>query len=203
MDTYEKYPAGGAYLLFANGELVGPALLHLKDESFLLESVGAVKDISDYSSKETADGLVLERDGSEIMLKSLSLGDAKTIFPDTIKKFKSVDSLTASVTKEIMNANSYTPAVESTEDVLSFTVDADDNVLELVRVTSEGEMYYREAADWVLVGEDEDAPTIFDQTMIDIDAEEVDLAVDYYDTNVNTKESISKDEILEFAALVQ
>ena len=203
MNTYEKYPVGGAYLLSANGERVGPALLLLQSGGILtIESAGVVKDVTDYTDRETSKGLSFTKDGSELLLTQLSLSDAKTIFPNTIRKFKSVDSLVASVSKEIMNSNSYN-VNSDTASTISITVGEDDTVLELIRVDEDGELYYRNDGDWTQVSEDDDIPTIFDQSVIDIDPDDADRAIEYYDENVSATDDISKEDMLEFAALVQ
>lgn len=204
MNTYEEYPVGEAYLLSVDGETVGPALLFETEGNYTLDTVGNVKDVTGFESSVTDKGLLLTSKGSpDILLSKLSVSDAKMIFPHTIRKFKSVDSLVASVTKEIMDSNSYTPVIDETGETVSITVDASGAVLELIRADEQGELYYRSGGDWVLVGEDDDAPTIFDQIVIDIEVEDIDRAIEYYDKNIATKESISKDEMLEFAALVQ
>lgn len=204
MDTYENYPVGEAYLLTAQGERVGPAMLNSSDERTYVVTSGVVKDVTDYTGRDTSDGLELTDDsGSTLLLSNLTLADASTIFPNTPRKFTSVASLSASIEKEIMKSHSYTPTTESTEDTISITVDKSGNVLELVRTDSEGELYFREAGEWVQVGENDEAPTIFDQSIIDIDLEDADRAIEYYDENVNSADSIPKEDMLEFAALVQ
>lgn len=197
-----NYPTGEAYLLSANGEQVGPALFEQLNNEFTIESVGFVKDVTEYSAKVTDAGLVLSKDGNDLVLSKISLAQAKHIFPNTIRKFTDVGSLTASIKKDIMNANSYVPAVEA-EETVSFTHDEDGNVLELVRVDSEGNLYFRSAGEWVVVGENDDAPTIFDQVMVDIDEDDAEKAIEYYDENVSTKDDMNKDELLQFAALAQ
>ena len=202
MNTYEKYPVGGAYLLSANGERVGPALLLQSGGVLTIESAGVVKDVTDYTDRETSKGLSFTKNGSELLLSQLSLSDAKTIFPNTIRKFKSVDSLVASVSKEIMNSNSYNVSSD-TGSTISITVGEDGTVLELIRVDEDGELYYRTDRNWTQVSEDDDMPTIYDQSVIDIDPDDADLAIEYYDENVSAIEDISKEDMLEFAALVQ
>lgn len=205
MNIYENYPAGEAYLLFVEGELVGPALLSEAYGTYKLETIGRVRDITGFEGRVTPKGLLIsdDTDFPDMLLTKLSVSDAKKIFPHTIRKFKTVDSLVASVKKEIMDSNSYTPIIDETGETVSITVDASGNVLELIRADVDGELYYRSNEDWVLVGEDDDAPTIFDQSVIDIDVNDIDRAIEYYDKNINAKDSISKEEMLEFAALVQ
>lgn len=206
MNTYDDYPAGVAYLLSVDGETIGPAMLfRSEDDQYTLDTVGRVRNVTDYESKVTKKGLVLSADHSpDLLLTKLTLDDVTTIFPHTIRKFKSVGSLVASVKKEIMDSNSYTPQIDNeTEETISITVDESGSVLELVRADSAGDLYYRAEEGWVKVEEEDDAPTIFDQEMIDIAPEDVEQAIEYYDSNVNSKESIDKEDMLEFAALVQ
>lgn len=203
METYEQYPTGEVYLLSANGTEIGPALLSRAGEMFTVETMGVVKDVTEYGSKISGEGLVLFTDQSEMILRPLKLGDAKTIFPDTLRKFTSIGSLVASVKKEIMSANSYTPTPEAPEETVSITVDGSGNVLELIRVDGEGNLFYRDSGDWTEVAADDEAPTIFDQVVIDIEPDDVPRAVEYYDENVSVKDDITKDEMLEFAALAQ
>lgn len=69
---------------------------------------------------------------------------------------------------------------------VSFVLDEDKLILELIRIDEEGALFFREDKGWVEVG-DEDAPTIFDQTLADVTESKVEDAVTFYDNSEEVK----------------
>lgn len=90
----------------------------------------------------------------------------------------------------------------SSDDTLSFILDEDNNVLELVRFDADGNLFYREAEKWVAVV-DEDSPTIYDQELKDIIPDQTNSAIRFYDSVADIGDEIDSDEISEFIASVQ
>lgn len=87
-------------------------------------------------------------------------------------------------------------------DVLSFTVDDADNVLELTRTDYEGELYYRENNGWILLTANDDYPTIYEQRMFDVTPEERENALEFWDSAQTTDTPLTRDSVLSFIALV-
>lgn len=137
---------------------------------------------------------------SSFVIRFLELSDSQKLFPDSIKTFNDIDSLTLSAQEALM-ATGY----EQPEDleVVSFTVDNNNNVLELIKTTAAGDILYRANGDWVMVGQDEEVPTIFDQKLIDVDKTEIDNAIAVWDDTEATGKDISYEEIRPFASITQ
>lgn len=138
---------------------------------------------------------------SSFTIRFLELSDAEKLFPDSIKTFTDIDSLTLSAQEALM-ATGYEQTNEAAETV-SFTLDDNNNVLELIKTTEAGDILYRSNSAWVMVGQDEEMPTIFDQKLIDVDAVEIENAIAVWDDVEATGKDISYDEIRPFASITQ
>ncbi len=138
---------------------------------------------------------------SSFMIRFLELSDSDSLFPNAIKMFNDIDSLTLSAQEALM-ADGMKPTEENVE-TYSFTVDTNNNVLELIKTTVAGDILYRSNNDWVMVGQDEEMPTIFDQKLIDIDKIEIETATALWDQKEVNGEDISYEEIQPLASITQ
>ena len=102
----------------------------------------------------------------------------------------------------IRNADSYLPNVEPKEE-FSFTLDDLDNVLELVKITLEEDMFHRARGEWVEIGSDDEMPTIFDRTMLNIEPSEIGLATEFWSKNEGNIRAVRKSEVTRFAAFTR
>jgi ABC-type lipoprotein release transport system permease subunit len=99
-------------------------------------------------------------------------------------------------------SDSYTENV-APEEVISFTVDEQDNVLALIKVTDTGDLFNWEGEDWIEVDVDDDNPNIFDQTVIDVEREDIGAALELWKESVANGSPLTKEDILTLAALEQ
>lgn len=196
------------YMATRNGSDIGVAFAPRTEGTQVLVSTSNRTydfDTASYSLKEVDSGMNLVPSDPEApvySLRELTLDDAKTIFPHSIRTYNSVEDFTEFVHKKLKEETSY--AVQESSDVTySFTIDEDDSVLELIYTDAEGDMYVRDLGDWDIVAEDDDAPTIFDKTMIDVLTEDQEKAVAFWDKASTDLDGIKKDAILQFAALEQ
>jgi len=187
-----------------NGE-PGVGMVDTADpESIMIRTGGQGYLINDtFEFSETSDSVTYNKPewNSSFMIRFLELSDAEKLFPNSIKVFNDIDSLTLSAQEALM-ASGYEPTDEAAETV-SFTIDDNNNVLELIKTTVAGDILYRANGNWVMVGQDEDVPTIFDQKLIDIDAIEIDNAIAVWDDTESTGKDISYEEIRPFASIKQ
>jgi hypothetical protein len=160
-----------------------------------------IDDTFEYS--ETEDSVTYNKTEwqSSFTIRFLKLSDAEVLFPNAIKTFNDIDSLTLSAQEALM-ASGFEQADEAAE-TFSFTVDNNNNVLELIKTTEAGDILYRTNGGWTMLGQDEEAPTIFDQKLIDIDKIEVDNATAVWDDAEDTGKDISYEEIRPFASIKQ
>jgi hypothetical protein len=84
---------------------------------------------------------------------------------------------------------------ESDGSRVSYTFDDNNIVQALVKTDDEGTMYIRDNADWAEVGKDDDAPELFDRTIVDVSAAHVDEATRNYDTAAEHKEQLNRDDV--------
>lgn len=139
---------------------------------------------------------------STFALKRVTLDDAKTAFPLSPRTFPSVEDLEDKIAMGLHDSMSYKPQELSHADVVSFTFDG-DNALELIKVTEDGDMTYRDNGQWEEVSDNQNYPTIFDRDLIDIEPDDVDKAVAFWDANSGSEKGVTKEQMLPFAALVQ
>lgn len=173
-------------------------------ESIMIRTGGRAYHIDDsFEATETSDSITYNKPEtrSSFLIRFLELSDAEKLFPNTIKTFNDIDSLTLSAQEALM-ADGMKPA-EAASEVYSFTIDDNNNVLELIKTTEAGDILYRAGGNWVMVGQDEEVPTIFDQVLIDIDKIEIDNAIKLWDESENTGADISYDQIRPLASIQQ
>lgn len=156
-------------------------------------------DITGYDKTETPDGLRYSRGDSYYEFSPLTLETAREVYPHTIRVFNDINVLERYAREAINMADSY--AVNTApEETVSFTVDENDNVLALIKVTDAGEMFYWLGEDWVEVGEDEDHPNIYDRTLIDVERADIGEALELFKS---VPSGLTKEDILPLAALNQ
>ena len=86
------------------------------------------------------------------------------------------------------------PEAPEAEETIAFTVDDEDNVLELIRSDAEG-LFIREASDWTPVNMDEEQPTIDDQIWLDATPE----AIMFWDGLVNESDrDLTREQVREY-----
>lgn len=187
-----------------NGE-PGVGMVDTADpESIMIRTGGQGYRIdSTFEFSETSDSVTYNKPEykSSFTIRFLELSDAGKLFPNSIKTFNDIDSLTLSAQEALM-ASGYEQTDESAETV-SFTIDDNNNVLELIKTTAAGDILYRANGSWVMVGQDEEIPTIFDQKLIDVDSIEVENATIVWDDAESTGKDISYEEIRPFASINQ
>ena len=173
-------------------------------ESIMIRTGGRGYLIDDtFEMSETEDSVTYNKPEwqSSFTIRFLKLSDAEVLFPNSIKTFNDIDSLTLSAQEALM-ASGYEQADVAAE-TYSFTVDNNNNVLELIKTTEAGDLLYRTNGNWVMLGQDEEAPTIFDQKLIDVDKLEVENATAVWDDAEATGKDISFEEIRPFAGITQ
>lgn len=81
------------------------------------------------------------------------------------------------------------------EPTIAFTVDDQDNVLELIKSDDTG-VFVRENADWTPVDTDTEQPTIDDQEWLDVNEAE---ATAFWDQSGGEDAAITREDVLEYA----
>lgn len=157
-----------------------------------------------YKTKGDEDSFTISHPDSDTTytFDKLSISDSKTIFPDSIRTYKSLQAFEDFLYDKLTQETSYTMQV-SIDEAYSFTVDDNDDVLELIFVDAEGDLFVRDSEQWMPITGTDDHPTIFDKTVIDIEPSDVESAVDFWDSMQEEGSDLSKNDILHFAALVQ
>lgn len=154
-----------------------------------------------YVAEETERGLRYVKGESYFEFSPLTLESAPEVFTRTIRTFKDLAVLEAVARREINMADSY--AVNTApEETISFTVNDEDEVLALIKVTDAGDMFiWRE--DWVEVSGDEELPEVYDQQVIDVEREDIGTALDLWKDALAGGRPLTKEDILTLAALEQ
>lgn len=147
---------------------------------------------------ETEDGLRYENGDSYMEFSPLTLEAAPEVFKNTIRVFNDLAVLETFARREIHLANSYTVNTVPDE-VISFTVNDEDNVLALIKTTEDGDLFKWEGEDWVQLGEDEEDPSVFEQEVIDVERVDIENAINLWKSG----QPLTKEDILPLAALVQ
>lgn len=183
----------------------GVGKLEVRNENFITIKVGGkgYQVDENYEVTETSNSITYNNieQKSSFTIRFLELSDADKLFPDAIKTFNDIDSLTLTA-QEALLSDGFAVEPEPT-DIISFTVDDNNNVLELIKTTVDGDIFYRSAAGWVMVGQNEDIPTIFDQKVIDVDTNEIESATNLWDEAESLGKELAYDEIRPFAGIVQ
>jgi hypothetical protein len=135
-------------------------------------------------------------------LTPLKLGDERIVWPTGQKTFNDLDALTAFAQKAIDLADSYRTNVDP-EQSLAFTVDDKGKVLELIMDDADGDLYYRDNGDWAKVGSGTDYPTIFDRETVEVDPDNADEALQFWDDHQSDDGDIEAEQIYPFAKMFQ
>lgn len=152
---------------------------------------------------QTETGLRFEvSEDTYIEFSPLTLEVAHEIYPNTIRVFNDLSVLERYARRSIAMSDSYTENV-APEEVISFTVDEQDNVLALIKVTDTGDLFNWQGEDWIEVDVEDDNPNIFDQTVIDVEREDIGAALELWKESVANGSPLTKEDILTLAALEQ
>lgn len=196
-NTFEQ---GAVYTVDHNGIPSFGYLLGTEGDIVAYDLVRAW-DLSAWAMEQKGDQTIFTLEDSSYSIRPVELEDAKTVFPNLIRTFPDVDSLKNFAKKAIALSDSYTPNTVPDETV-SFTIDDDGTVLELIRVTAEGEMYARDNTNWTRL-EGEDHPTIMDKDLVDVDPDDVPKAVKLWDDTSESGDSLMESDILPMASAQQ
>lgn len=196
METLEE---NVVYRLDHNGlTSVAHVVVH-PNRSAIVYDTNRAWDITGWEKTSYEDSIRYSAGGAYFEFSRLVLEDASEIFPYTQRTFKDIETLTKFSKKAIDMADSYTPNTEPDE-TISFTVDDSDNVLALIRIeNATGEMSYWSDGDWTEIGEDEEPEGVFDQTLIDVEQEDIGSAIRYWTDAQASGQPVSKEDILVFA----
>lgn len=189
------------YRLDHNGVIsVAYVINRPENHQIMVYDTNKVWDIAGYVSHTTRKGLRYEAGDSYYEFSPLTLDVASEIFPNTKRTFTDLRVLEKYARKAINMADSY-EANTDPDETISFTIDSNDRVLAMIKVENEtGALFYWSEDDWVEVGEDEELPSIFDRTVIDIEREDIGEAIELYKASAG---SLTKEDILPLAALSQ
>lgn len=135
-------------------------------------------------------------------LTPLKLGDEKDVWPNGQKTFPTLEDLTAYSQKAIDLADNYIPNVPD-EQNLAFTKDGKGNVLELIMDNADGDLFYRENGEWVQLHADNDYPTIYDRDTIEVDPDDIDAALKFWDAAQGTDADVKDEQVYPFAKMYQ
>ena len=188
------------YRLDHNAEAtVAHVVFRAAEGETIVYAADRVWDITGYKPSPTDSGVRYTGGSSYFEFSPLVLEDAPEVFPHTIRTFKDIESFTEFSKKVINMAESYEVNTEPAETV-SFTVDEEDNVLALIKVDNEsGTLSKWEGEDWVEINEDEEHDDVFDQTVIDVQQEDIGAAIKHWTEAQASGQPVSKEDILVFA----
>lgn len=174
------------------------------DDVLLIETGGRVYHIDEtYNMTETSTSVTYDKPewDSTFTIRFLELDDASKIFPDSIKTFNDIDSLTLAAQDSLMASGLEAP--KELTDTYSFSVDEENNVLELIQTSVDGDISYRNNNNWVKLNPDDDAPTIFNQKLIDVDPNDLDSAIKVWDLSESGGNDLTLEDIKPFASVDQ
>lgn len=190
------------YRLDHDGFISVAFLENRNDTSVLVFDTQRVRNVAGYTVVETEDGLRYEAGDSYFEFSPLTLETAHEIFPTTVRVFKDLSVLETFARREIDMAESYEENV-APEEVISFTVSEQDQVLALIKVTDAGDLSYWNQDDWTEVQEDDDLPNIFDQEVIDVERSDIGAALELWQDAIASAKTLTKEDILVYVALRQ
>lgn len=191
------------YRMDRNGEVSVAVARHYND-GLRVEDTSRIYYISpDTKRSQTETGLRFEvSENLYFEFSPLTLEVAREIYPDTIRVFKDLSVLEAFARRDIIMADSY---AENTapEEVISFTVSEQEQVLALIKVTDTGDLFYWNQDDWTEVQEDDELPAVFDQEVIDVEPTDIGAALELWKDAQASAKTLTKEDILIYAALEQ
>lgn len=191
------------YRMDRNGD-VSVAVARKIGDALRVEDTNRIYYIYDTMKRhQTETGLRFEvSEDTFIEFSPLTLEVAHEIYPNTIRVFNDLSVLERYARRSIAMSDSYTENV-APEEVISFTVDEQDNVLALIKVTDTGDLFNWEGEDWIEVDVEDNNPNIFDQTVIDVEREDIGAALELWKDSVANGTPLTKEDILTLAALEQ
>jgi hypothetical protein len=179
-----------------------PSFGYLRDdEGIVAYDLVRAWDLSEWDATQKGSQTTFKQYDAFYSIRPVELEDAKTVFPELIRTFPDVESLQNFAKKAIALSDSYTPNTVPDETV-SFTIDDDGTVLDLIRVTENGEMYARDNIQWTRL-EGEDHPTIIDKDLVDIDPDDVVAAIKMWDDASGSGSTLMESDILPMASAQQ
>jgi len=164
----------------------------------LIHDTNRVWDITGYKSEPTDGGLRYSAGESYYEFSDLSLESAPEVFIGSIRTFKDLSVLEEFARRSIDMAESYEVNVDPDE-VISFTIGDQDEVLALIKVTEGGDLFKWVGEDWIEVEDDDEAPEIFDRTVIDVERTDIGKAIELWKTG----QALTKEDILTLADITQ
>jgi hypothetical protein len=200
MDNIEAFVPGEVYFVNHNGQ---PDFGYLQDydgQVFAYDTA-RVWPLLGWEMTQKGDTTTFSRGDSFYSVRPVQLDDTKTVFPTLIRTFRDVPSLQQFVKKMIAQDNTYTVNTDPDE-TISFTIDDDGTVLELIRVTDEGEMYARDNGGWVRL-QGEDHPTIVDKDLVDVGPDDIPEAIKTWDAANTAGSTLMESDILPMASAQQ
>lgn len=173
-------------------------------ESLILLTNNRAHDLTYMTSTAAKDGGVIFTFGGtpSYTLTPLELGDEKDVWVKGQKTFPTLEDLTAYSQKAIDLADNYIPNVPD-EQSLAFTKDGKGNVLELIMDNADGDLFYRENGEWVQLHADNDYPTIYDRDTIEVDPDDIDSALKFWDAAQSTDADVKDEQVYPFAKMYQ
>jgi len=193
------FEQGTIYTVDHNGI---PSFGYLRDDDGVVAyDLVRVWDLSEWDVEQKGAQTIFKQDDAYYSIRPVELEDAKTVFPDLIRTFSDVESLQNFAKKAIALSDSYTPNTVPDE-TISFTIDDDGAVLELIRVTDNGEMYSRDNVNWTRL-EGGDHPTIIDKDLVDVDPDDVPQAIKMWDDASGAGAKLMESDILPMASAQQ
>lgn len=141
-------------------------------------------------------------DGSYFVLSPLTLETPQEVWPGATRTFPTLDHVEEMAVTALKNADSYTPN-EAPPEIVDFTLDDKGNVLELLKTTDDGDMFYWENGDWQQVKNEGDYPTIYDRPLLEVERDDIGLAIQFWTKAQESGQHVTKDDVTRFAKLYQ
>jgi hypothetical protein len=161
-------------------------------------------DVSGYKVSASHDSIKFYSDDfdSYFELSPLTLETPQEVWPGSVRTYPTLDHVEEMAVTAIKNADSYTPNTPDPE-VVDFTLDDKGNVLELLKTTDDGDMFYWENGDWQPVTKDGDYPTIYDRPLLEVERDDIGLAIQFWTKAQESGQHVTKDDVTRFAKLYQ
>lgn len=185
-----------------NGVVGVAKLVKYPGGSVVIQDNNRAFDVTNYNVSASHDSIKFFLGNSYFVLSPLTVEDAQDIWPGATRTFPTLDHVEEMAVTAINNADSYKQNTPDPEDI-DFTLDDYGNVLELVKTTDDGEMYYWDNGDWQQVTRDGDYPTIYDRPMIEVERDDIGLAIEFWTKAQDSDQKVKKDDITRFAKLYQ
>ena len=148
-------------------------------------------------------GEVLEyrTENHKILFRLLTPESFAETFPEQRRTFFSTEDIQEAFLKRMERMYSVAEAQDST---YAFTLedgeDTSRRVLELLQLTDEGTISYRENGQWHDMNEREEYPTIHDKDMFFVEPENVQDAIQMWDGSEDNEDGLSESDVTQYAA---